>query len=96
MQKKGMNFSNTFTPNFMIRYAPGHMRNLSGDDVTLKYVNLFATNKTSVIEDGLSAILGFNFKMNEKDENTNDNEKLSISMGQVFSTEENKDMPSKN
>ena len=61
MQKKGMNSSNIFSPNVMIRYAPGHMRDLSGDDITLKYANLFSTNKTSEIENGLSAVLGFDF-----------------------------------
>ena len=90
MKKEGIGYSNIFSPTFMARYAPGHMKNLSGDDVTLKYVNLFSTNKTSVIEDGLSTILGFDFKMNKKNE-----EKLSISMGQVFSFENNKNMPSK-
>ena len=28
MKKEGTKFSNIFTPNFMIRYAPGHMRDL--------------------------------------------------------------------
>ena len=64
MQKKGIDFSYTFAPNFVIRYAPSHMRNLSGDDVTLKYANLYSTNKTSEIDTGLSAILGFEFKKN--------------------------------
>ena len=95
MQKKGINFSNIFSPNFMVRYAPIHMRNLSGDDVTLKYANLYSTNKTSEIENGLSAILGFDFKTSKKDKDGSDNEKLSISVGQVFSPEKNKDIPSK-
>ena len=95
MKKESVGHSNIFSPTFMVRYAPGHMKNLSGDDVTLKYSNLFAANKTSVIEDGLSTILGFNFKMNEKNEDGNDKEKLSISMGQVFNLERNKDMPTK-
>ena len=66
MQKKGGFFSKIFSPSFMIRYAPGHMRNLRGDSVSLKYTNLYSTNKTSVIEDGLSAILGFDYKINQK------------------------------
>ena len=95
MQKDGLNFSKIFSPNFAIRYAPGHMRNLSGDDVTLNYSNLYATNKTSQIENGLSAILGFDFKMNKKIENDSEKEKLSISMGQVFRPQRNEDIPSK-
>ena len=54
--------------------------------------NLYSLNKTSEIEDGLSAVLGFDFKINEKD---NDKEKLSVSLGQIFNHEKNKDIPSK-
>ena len=79
----------------MIRYAPGHMRDLSKDDINLKYTNLFTTNKTSEIEDGISAILGFDFKINKKKGNNEEVEKLSLSLGQVFSPQENKDIPSK-
>ena len=67
MKKDGINYSNLFSPNFMVRYAPGHMRNLSGNDVSLDYTNLYSLNKTSEIEDGLSAILGFDFKIMKKD-----------------------------
>ena len=95
MKKESIGYSNTFAPSFMVRYAPGHMRDLSGDELTFKYTDLFSTNKTSTIEDGLSTILGFDFKMDEKDENDNNKEKLSISMGQVFNFDENKDMPAK-
>jgi len=49
-------------------------------------------NKTSVIEDGLSAILGFDYKINEKE---GDKEKLSLSLGQIFNYETNKDMHTK-
>ena len=68
MKKEGVGYSNIFSPNFMLRYAPGHMRDLSGDDITFKYIDLFSTNKTSVIEDGLNAILGFEFKANVKNQ----------------------------
>ena len=95
LQKKGANFTNTFSPNFMLRYAPGHMRNLGGDDVSLNYSNLYSMNKTSEIEKGLNAILGVDFKMNEKNEDGLDEEKLSISLGQVFSHKRNKDIPVK-
>ena len=95
MKKESIGYSNTFAPSFMVRYAPGHMRDLSGDELTFKYTDLFSANKTSTIEDGLSTILGFDFKMNEKDENDNSKEKLSISMGQVFSDESNENIPSR-
>ena len=95
LKKESNNYTNILSPNFMLRYAPGHMRNLSGDGVTLNYSNLFATNKTSVIENGLNAILGFDFQINKKYEDGTDREKFSISMGQILSPEENKDMPTK-
>ena len=95
MKKKGINFSKIFSPNFMLRYAPGHMRDLSRDDVSLNYANLYSTNKTSEIEDGLSAILGFDFKINEKNKDGSDREKMSLSLGQVYNRKENKDIPAK-
>jgi len=96
LQKDGINYSNFFSPNFMLRYAPGHMRNLSNKKgVYLRYTNLYSMNKTSEIEDGLSAILGFDFKINEKVSDESYKEKFSLSLGQVFSYDENKDIPSK-
>tara|TARA_B100000029_G_scaffold511416_1_gene605396 strand:+ start:2573 stop:5002 length:2430 start_codon:yes stop_codon:yes gene_type:complete len=94
MKKEGINYSNIFSPNFMFRYAPGHMKNISGNDATLDYTNLYALNKTSEIEKGLSAVLGFDFKINEKKGLDNEREKLSLSLGQVFNHKENKDIPS--
>ena len=95
MKKNSTNYSNLFSPNFMIRYAPGHMRNLSAEDVYLDNTNLYSTNKTSEIEDGLSAILGFDFNINEKKADKVNKEKLAISLGQVFNYERNSDIPSK-
>ena len=71
------------------------MRNLRSDNVTLKYENLFSTNKTSDIENGLSAILGFDFKKNEKKRDGIDREKFALSIGQVFRSEKNEDLPRK-
>ena len=92
MKKDGINHYNLFSPNFMVRFAPGHMRDLSDKDISLSQSNLYALNKTSEIEDGLSTILGFDFKIIEKE---NDIEKISLSLGQVFNYEKNKDIPSK-
>ena len=95
MIKNGINYSNLFSPNFVIRYAPGSMRNLSEESVYLNYTNLYSTNKTAVIENGLSAILGVDFKIDEKGTDNKDREKLSLSLGQVFNYEKNDNMPSK-
>ena len=93
MKKDSINYSNIFSPNFMVRYAPGHMRNLGQKSEILNYANLYALNKTSEIEDGLSAILGFDFKINKKRIDKIQKEKLSLSLGQVFNYKKNKDMP---
>ena len=92
LKKEGVNYSKLFSPNIMFRYAPGHMRNLSEKDVMLNYTNLYAMNKTSEIEDGISAIFGFDYKINDKMTN---NEKISLSLGQIYNFKENKDIPSK-
>ena len=97
MKKDGINYWNLFSPKFMIRYSPGHMRDLSKKNVALNYNNLYSLNKTAEIEEGLSAVLGFDYKINQKSGPTSDSnkERLSVSLGQVFTNEENKDMPSK-
>jgi len=92
MKKNGINFSNLFSPNFMIRYAPGHMRDIGSKDTSINSSNLYSLNKTSEIEDGLSAILGFDFSASKNNENY---DKFSLSLGQIFNHKENNDMPSK-
>jgi LPS-assembly protein len=95
MKKDGVNYSNVFSPNFMFRYAPGHMRNLSTKDEAFNYTKLYSLNRTSEIEDGLSAVLGFDFKSNKKAEDGKEREKLLISLGQVFNHERNTNMPAR-
>jgi LPS-assembly protein len=94
LKKDGENYSNLFSPNFMIRFAPAHMTDMSTDKLSLNYTNLYTLNKTSEIEDGLSAILGFDFKIKEKIRRNEEKEKFSIGLGQVFNLEKNEDMPS--
>ena len=94
MKKDGNIYSKIFSPNFMLRYSPGHMKNLKSDEVMLNYSNIYALNKTTDVESGLSAILGLDYSINEKNGNT-ETEKLSLSLGQVFTNEENSDMPSR-
>ncbi len=95
LKKENSNYFNLFSPNFMIRYAPGHMRDITDNDEMLNYTNLYALNRTSEIENGISAVLGFDFKVNKKNNDNTETEKLSLSLGQVFSNEDNSDIPSK-
>ena len=37
----------------MLRYAPGHMKDLSGDNVTFKYPDLYAAKMKKFFEDNL-------------------------------------------
>ena len=98
MIKESLNYLNIFSPKAMLRFAPGHMKDLSTNDSQLSYSNLFSTNKTQetgVIESGTSAILGFDLSINEKKENENNYEKFSLSLGQTFNLENNFDLPSR-
>ena len=95
MKKEGSNYANFFSPNFMFRYAPGHMKNISSNSESLNYLTLYSLNKTSEIEDGISAVLGFDFKSKEKEGDKIIRERLSLSLGQIFNYERNTDMPSK-
>ena len=85
------------TPKLLFRYAPGHMRDLDKNK-RLNYSNLFDINKVNeidVIESGLSASLGFEYKKNTLNKDgTVGNEKFSFGVGQVISDRENMDIPS--
>jgi LPS-assembly protein len=85
----------SLTPKFLLRYAPGHMRNIEGG--RLNYDNLYQLNKvdeSDVIENGLSSSIGLEFKQNKINNNYIEEEQLSFSIGQVISQKENMDIPS--
>ncbi len=85
----------SLTPKFLLRYAPGHMRNIESGK--LNYGDIFKLNKVEqkdVVENGLSTTIGLEFKKNNIENNNSiGDEKLSFSIGQVISNEENMDMP---
>ncbi|OUW74236.1 MAG: hypothetical protein CBD76_00770 [Pelagibacteraceae bacterium TMED216] len=83
------------TPKFLLRYAPGHMRNLNKSK-KLSYPDLFELDRTSefdVIETGLSATLGFEYKLNELNNSKIGRKKMSISMAQIINESEDPDRP---
>ena len=86
----------SLTPKFLLRYAPGHMRNIEGG--RLNYGNLFHLNKVNdeeIVEPGLSTSIGFEYKKNKLNQsNLMGDEELSFSVGQVISAKENMDIPS--
>ena len=85
------------TPRMSLRLAPGHMRNIQDDELKLSYSNLFSLNRNSqgdVIEKGTSLALGLEFSGNKLDKNNVPaDENYSFAIGQVFSVEENEDIP---
>ena len=87
----------TLVPKFLLRYAPGHMRNIN-DGAKLSYANLFSLNKVDeldVIESGLSSSLGFEYKKNKLSGKKIIGEEIfSFAVGQVISEKENTDIPS--
>ena len=86
------------TPKLLIKYAPGHMRDVGSGSGRLRYSNLYDINKMGeidVVEDGVTASLGFDYKKNELDKDGNvGKEVFSLSAGQVLRPEENMDIPS--
>ena len=86
----------SLTPRFLLRYAPGHMRN--AEDGRLNYGNLFSLNKVNkfdIVEPGLSTSIGFEYKKNKlNDSNIIAEDVASLSVGQVISQKENMDIPS--
>ena len=86
----------SLTPKFLLRYAPGHMRNIKSG--RLNYSNLFnlkKINRFDVLEPGLSTSVGFEYKKNKLSaSNIVEDEVLSLSVGQVISAKENMNIPS--
>jgi len=84
------------TPKLLVRYAPGHMRNVD-KNTFLNYSNLFDINKINeidVIENGLSASLGVEYKKNKLNKDgTLGDEKFSFAIGQAVNENENHDIP---
>ncbi|MDC0450138.1 hypothetical protein OAL70_04610 [Pelagibacteraceae bacterium] len=85
----------SFTPRFLLRYAPGHMRKTESG--RLNYSNIFNLNKINepaVLEPGLSTSVGFEYKKNKLDDNNLiGEEKISVSVAQVISEKENMNIP---
>tara|TARA_B100000029_G_scaffold441355_1_gene459121 strand:- start:1856 stop:4204 length:2349 start_codon:yes stop_codon:yes gene_type:complete len=89
---------NFFTPKASLRYAPGHMRDLDEDNLRLSYSNIFTLNKNSeldVVEDGASVAVGLEFSNLDFNNEQTGSENYSLYLGQVYSFQENFDMPSR-
>ncbi len=90
LQKNSDNASHFLTPKFLIRYAPGEMRQEESGS-RLDPTTAFSMNKvnnTNNFEKGLSGSFGFDYKIKKK--NTN----FDFSVAQVINEIENKKMSS--
>ena len=86
----GPNKKNLLTPKILLRYAPGSMRK-EEDGTRLDPDLAFSMDRTDEsynLEKGISATLGFDFEINEKDKD------FQFSIGQIISDKENKSMGS--
>ena len=90
LEKESGDSNKKFIPKFMIRSAPGSMRNVSEDQLKLDTNNIFSLNKLSDdIETGNSIILGGNYIYEKKNLNY---ETFNLALGQVFNLEKNSKM----
>ena len=92
LEKRSENYKQTLTPKLMLRTAPGHMRNMSDNSLKLGISNLYSLNKLSaidVVESGTSLTLGTDYNYKDK----NNFEKFNLSVGQIFSYDDNANMP---
>ena len=93
-ENKDKSFRDYFTPKFLLRYSPGHMRNID-DNYKLKYDDVFNIDRINLIdtlETGLSASLGFEYTKN-KIVNNQTKELFYTSFAQIINSEENNDRP---
>ena len=90
LQKKVNNTNHLFTPKFMIKYAPGSMRQET-DGEPLDPYRAFSMNRAENLnnfEKGLSGAIGFDYKIK------NNNKDFDFSIAQVVNEKENKKMSS--
>ena len=77
----------------LVKISPNDSRNISEDSTTLNFSDLYKLNKVKNIESvdtGSSISLGFDFKINNLDENNEvKNEKFRIGIGQIINAQEN-------
>ena len=91
LQKISGDLKHLFTPKMLLRYSPTQMRNeTTGSRLdTTKAFNLNRLDNINNSETGLSATVGFDYKIN------NDYSNFDFSLAQVINEKENSKMPSK-
>ncbi|MBL6785899.1 MAG: LPS-assembly protein LptD [Candidatus Pelagibacter bacterium] len=84
------NSQSLLTPKMLIKYSPGSMKKENnGSKLTTDSVfSLDRSDDSTNLEKDLSAAIGFDYKLNKKDQ------ELQVSLGQIISRKENKKMAS--
>ncbi len=93
-ENKSRNLIDYFTPKFLLRYSPGHMRNIE-NNFKLNYNDVFKIDRVNLIdtmETGLSGSLGFEYSKNKVENNTT-KEIFYTSFAQIINADENNDRP---
>ena len=99
MKKDNYKDQNTqiIVPKFMLRYAPGHMRDLKQGgklDYPKKLFNIVPLGEQDVIGRGLSTHLGIEYEKNSLNEDkTSGSKKITFKVGQIINAEEDMDKP---
>ena len=91
LQKKNNDILHLFTPKMLLRYSPGEMRKeSSGSRLNpTKAFEIERIDNMNNFEKGLSATIGFDYKINKNDKN------FDFSLAQIINEKENKKMSSK-
>jgi LPS-assembly protein len=88
-----------FKPKFLLRLSPDDSRDISDNSSNLNFANIFNLNKINTIDEvdtGSSLSLGFDFKINNiNEEKSVTEEKFSFGLGQIINEKENSNMPAK-
>lgn len=97
LQKLGKKYFETFIPKTMLKISPGHMRNLTSDELRLNNQNIFSLNKVGsndVLEAGTSVTYGFDYKKEINEAKNNTLNSVDFSLGQILNlASNNENMP---
>ncbi len=94
LKKEKSNFINNLIPKISFRYNPSSNKEMSDLDRKIDITNIFSNNRLGVgssIEGGQSVTLGFDYKLQNKE----DKDLLDFSLAQIFRDRNSKRLPTK-
>lgn len=94
MKNKSEKFNNFFKPIVSVRYSPNNTKNISNNDASLNYYNIFSLNRigtNEIVEGGKSVSYGFEYeKYNFQDEKL-----FGLNIANSVSEKKNNNLPKK-